>query len=88
MYKKSKAQIICDAVCGVLMLASILTFILIGLFAKIWHPTWIIIVCSAVACGIISIVVNTYTNLHKEIENQDKAENTKNTEKTDKKETK
>lgn len=84
MYRKSKAQIICDAVCGILMLASIMAFILIGLFAKIWHPTWIIIVCSAVACGIISIVINTYTSLHKDIEKQDKKDKLENTDKKEK----
>ena len=66
MYKKSKAQIICDAICGVLMLASILVFILVGLFANIWHPTWIVIPCSGIVCGIVSISINTYANLHTE----------------------
>ena len=66
MYKKSKAQIICDAVCGVLMLASVLVFILVGIFANIWHPTWIVIPCSGIVCGIVSISINTYANLHTE----------------------
>ena len=66
MYKKSKAQIICDAICGILMLASILVFILVGIFANIWHPTWIVIPCSGIVCGIVSISINTYANLHTE----------------------
>ena len=66
MYKKSKAQIICDAICGILMLASILVFILVGIFATIWHPTWIVIPCSGIVCGIVSISINTYANLHTE----------------------
>ena len=66
MYKKSKAQIICDAICGILMLASILVFILVGIFANIWHPTWIVIPCSEIVCGIVSISINTYANLHTE----------------------
>ena len=65
MYRRTKAQIISDAVCGVLMLVSLLVFILVGIFAHIWHPTWIVIPCSGLVCGIISIIVNTYTNLHK-----------------------
>ena len=66
MYKKSKAQILCDAICGILMLASILVFILVGIFANIWHPTWIVIPCSGIVCGIVSISINTYANLHTE----------------------
>lgn len=66
MYRKSKAQVISDAVCGILVLVSILAFVLIGIFAHVWHPTWIIIVVAAIADGIISIAVNTYSNLHKE----------------------
>ena len=66
MYKKSKAQIICAAICGILMLASILVFILVGIFANIWHPTWIVIPCSGIVCGIVSISINTYANLHTE----------------------
>ena len=69
MYKKSKAQIICDAICGILMLASILVFILVGIFANIWHPTWIVIPCSGIVCGIVSISINTYANLHTETPN-------------------
>ena len=59
-------QIICDAICGILMLASILVFILVGIFANIWHPTWIVIPCSGIVCGIVSISINTYANLHTE----------------------
>lgn len=65
MYRRTKAQIISDAVCGVLMLVSLLVFILVGIFAHVWHPTWIVIPCSGLVCGIISIIVNTFTNLHK-----------------------
>ena len=73
MYKKTKAQVISDAFCGILMLASIMAFVLIGIFAHTWHPTWVIIVFSALVCGIVSIAVNTYSNLHRE----DKAEEDK-----------
>lgn len=67
MYEKHKARVISDAICGILMLASIMTYILIGLFVpNAWHPYWIIIVATAVLVGIISIIVNTYVSLHKE----------------------
>lgn len=70
MFKRSKAQIISDAVCGILMLVSLLVFILVGIFAHIWHPTWIVIPCSGLVCGIVSIIVNTYTTLHRKDEKE------------------
>ena len=65
MYKKSKSQVICDAICGILMLVSILVFILVGVLAGVWHPTWVVIPCSGIMCGIISIIVNTQAALSK-----------------------
>lgn len=79
MYKKTKAQVISDAFCGILMLLSILAYVLIGLFAKLWHPTWIIIICAMVACGVITICVNTYAGLHKEDEKKEAEEPAKAT---------
>ncbi len=65
MYEKHKARVISDAICGILMLASILAYILIGMFVpNAWHPYWIIIVATAIFIGIISIIVNTYVKLH------------------------
>lgn len=83
MFKKTKAQVITDAFCGVLMLLSILAYVLVGIFAKLWHPTWIIVICAVVTCGVVSICVNTYASLHKEDENKETEEPAKatNTEK-------
>lgn len=53
----SKLQIISDAVCGVLMLASILTFLLVGIFVpNSWHPMWVILPSAGLTCGIVSII--------------------------------
>jgi len=65
MYRKPKSQMISDAVCGVLMLVSILVYLLIGVIANIWHPTWIIVVSAGLICGIISICVGTFNNVSK-----------------------
>ena len=55
----SKLQIISDAVCGILMLASILTFLLVGIFVPdSWHPMWVILPSSGLMCGIVSIITN------------------------------
>jgi len=79
MYRRTKAQIVSDAVCGILMLVSLMFFILVGIFAHIWHPTWIVIPCSGLVCGIISITVNTYVNLHRhdELEIQEEEKKSK-----------
>ena len=63
MYRKTKAQIISDAICGILMLVSILVFLFVGIFTEIWHPTWIVLPSSGILCGIISIITSTYVNL-------------------------
>jgi len=68
MYQKSKSKIISDAICGILFLVSILVYIFVGLFAHIWHPTWVMIPCTAIVCWIISIIENAYSNLHKKEE--------------------
>ena len=72
----SRLQIISDAVCGVLMLASILTFLLVGIFVPdSWHPMWVILPSAGLMCGIISIITGAIVKCkglkeeHKEIEN-------------------
>lgn len=61
--KKSKVKIISDAICGILMLLSILTYIVLGITIGWWHPGWCIIVGTAFVCGIISIATNTKEDL-------------------------
>ena len=70
---KTKSQIICDAITGILMLISIIAYILVGFLTKIWHPTWLIVAISALVSGIIGIVCNS-TNEYKKLKN--KQENT------------
>lgn len=41
------------AICGMVMLSCLITYILLGAFTNLWHPLWIIIVCGGVSCGII-----------------------------------
>ncbi len=60
---KSKASIILDAICGILMLISILTYVIIGLVAQVWHPTWIIIVAAGFACGVMGIINDAVTKI-------------------------
>lgn len=58
MFRKSKARIISDAICGVVLLCAILAFILIVAFTGKWHPTWVILPCAIVFVSIVTIVVN------------------------------
>lgn len=73
MKEKTKSQIILDRLCGILMLLSIIAYLIVGFTTKIWHPTWLIIVCTALVCGIIGVISNTITNL-KNIDNKNNAQ--------------
>lgn len=84
MFQKPKGRIISDAICGILMLLSILSFVLIGLFMHIWHPTWVIIVCSSIVCGVVTICVNSYYDIHRQPEVKEETKDAK----VEKKETK
>lgn len=72
--KKTKASLICDAICGILELLSILSFVLIGVFTGVWHPTWIIIVIASVVCGVVSIIVGTCNKIAKQNSNENPRE--------------
>lgn len=73
MKEKTKSQIILDGLCGILMLLSIIAYLIVGFTTKIWHPTWLIIVCTALVCGIIGVISNAITNL-KNIDNKNNAQ--------------
>jgi len=50
------ADKICGALCGALTFAAILTYLLLGGLADLWHPYWVIIPVAALACGIIGVI--------------------------------
>lgn len=67
MGRKNKAQIICDSICGVLMLLSILVFLVVGVIVpSILHPLWVIIPSAGLASGIISIICNCVVSCKKQ----------------------
>ncbi len=72
--QKSKSQIICDAVCGILMIVATIAYLLVGFLTNIWHPTWLIFVVTALVSAIIGIVSNTSTDL-KNLPKNDETEN-------------
>ena len=65
MFSKSKLRIVTDAICGILFLLSMLVYILVGVFTGVWHPTWVIILCTCIACAVISIISNAVINYKK-----------------------
>ncbi len=63
--KRTKAKIICDAICGLLMLVAVAVYVVVGICSNVWHPTWVIIVGAAIVCGVIGIVCDTVSNIKK-----------------------
>ena len=61
--QKTKGQIICDAICGILMILAIVSYLIVGFITNIWHPTWLILLCSALVCAIIGLISNTTKDL-------------------------
>lgn len=49
-----------DAICGFIMLICIISYLLVGALANLWHPCWVIIVGGVVADGIIGSIGNYF----------------------------
>ena len=76
--KRNKALIINDAVCGILLLVSLLVFIIYGIVTDSWHPIWVVIPCTGLVCGIITIITNTCVKLsNKEEKTESKSKSKK-----------
>lgn len=46
------------AICGLVMLTCIITYLLLGSILNLWHPYWFIMVIGAVICGILGPIGN------------------------------
>lgn len=53
---KTRAEKICGMFCAVFMAASVIAYLCVGVFTELWHPCWLIVVLSALACGVIGAV--------------------------------
>ena len=51
--RESKGKILSGWICSVVMILSIITYLIVGFTTNLWHPYWLIIVCSGLFCGII-----------------------------------
>lgn len=45
-----------DGICGIIMLASVIAYLLCGGLCAWWHPHWIIVVGGAIVCGLVGAV--------------------------------
>lgn len=43
-------------ICGLVMLTSIITYLLVGALAGLWHPLWIILAGAGLVCGVIGAI--------------------------------
>lgn len=50
------------AICGALMLACSLTYLILGVIFSLWHPYWIIIVIGSFLCAIIGSIGGIISN--------------------------
>ncbi len=71
---KNKTKIIVDAICGSLIMLSILIYIILGLTIKWWHPGWVIIVGTIIVISIMAIVTDAVVKLQAKPEETPKDE--------------
>lgn len=50
------------AICGVIMLLCIITYLILGVFFSLWNPFWLIIVIGAFVCTVIGTVGGIFSN--------------------------
>ncbi|MDE6667825.1 MAG: helix-turn-helix transcriptional regulator [Clostridia bacterium] len=55
---KTLSEKICGCICGGLMMAGIMTYLLLGTLAGLWSPYWVIIPVCALTCGIIGCIAD------------------------------
>lgn len=54
--EETLADKICGAICATVVLTGIAVYLLLGTFAGLWHPHWVIIPVCALSCGLIGSV--------------------------------
>ncbi len=50
------------AICGIVMLVCIITYLIVGAFFSLWHPLWILLVVGAFVCSVIGIIGGIFSN--------------------------
>ena len=52
----SKKNPVADSLCGIIMLAATVLFLLLGFLKGMWHPGWIVFPVGGILCGIVNII--------------------------------
>lgn len=63
---KTLAEKICGTVCAAVFFAGLATYLMLGALAGLWNPHWVIVPCSALACGIIGVIGDTLNPVKRE----------------------
>ncbi len=57
---KTLSEKICGCICGGIMMAGIMTYLLLGTLAGLWNPYWIIVAVSALTCGLLGCIFDMF----------------------------
>lgn len=57
---KTLLEKICGCICGAIMLAGIMAYLLLGTLAELWDPYWVIIPVCALTCGLIGCIFDMF----------------------------
>ncbi|MDE6276108.1 MAG: helix-turn-helix domain-containing protein [Clostridia bacterium] len=50
------------AICGIVMITCIITYLILGVFFSLWHPFWILLVAGAFVCSVAGIIGGIVSN--------------------------
>lgn len=57
---KTLSEKICGIICGSIVTACLLTYLLLGSLAEMWNPYWIIVVNGGLVCGIVGCISDMF----------------------------
>lgn len=63
---KTRMEAVAGAVCGGIFFAGLLTYLLLGALANLWHPYWVIVTDAALFCGIVGTVFDACNPVKRE----------------------
>lgn len=57
---KTLSEKVCGFICGSIVTACLLTYLLLGSLAEMWNPYWIIVVNGGLVCGIVGCISDMF----------------------------
>jgi hypothetical protein len=73
--KQEKYDIIKNLICVIVMILSVGAYLAVGVILNLWHPYWYIVVAGGLICGMVSIILDTMSNLATLKDENNKTEN-------------